>query len=176
MRFKERTRVSEYKWGQSLINITNNDIQIFFFLLTGDPGRAALDPDLQGKMVKIEWGSNLINQIFNFIARYVQKVHADEHICRAIHYSAWRSFLDVIGPSDILYIISMIKNSKGMCVSIFLHGISMLWLSICSQEGILYFKFPERFLEISWISAHRAVVFKFQTCRINILELTIQQN
>jgi hypothetical protein len=43
-----------------------------------------------------------------------QKVHADEHICRVIHYSAGRSFLDVIGPSDIAYIISMIKNSKGM--------------------------------------------------------------
>jgi hypothetical protein len=65
-------------------------------------------------MVKIERGSDLLNQIFNLIARYVQKVHADEHIRRAIHCSAGRSFLDVIGPSDISYIISMIKNSKAM--------------------------------------------------------------
>jgi hypothetical protein len=85
-----------------------------YFLLTGDPRREMLDPDLLGEMVKIEQGSNLLNQIFNLIARYVQKVHADEHICRAIRYSAGRSFLDVIGPSDILYIVSMIKNSKGM--------------------------------------------------------------
>jgi hypothetical protein len=56
----------------------------------------------------------IFNQIFNLIPRYVQKVHADEHICRAIGYSAGRSFLDVIGPSDITYIVSMIKNSKGM--------------------------------------------------------------
>ncbi len=84
------------------------------FLLTGDPGRATLDPDLLGEMVKIEQGSNLLNQIFNLIARYVRMVHADEHIHRAICYSAGRSFLDVIGPSDIAYIISMIKNSKGM--------------------------------------------------------------
>ncbi len=84
------------------------------FFLTGDPERATLDPDLLGEMVKIEWGSNLLDQIFNLIARYVRKVHADENIRRAIHYSAERSFLDVIGPSDIAYIISMIKNSKGM--------------------------------------------------------------
>jgi hypothetical protein len=95
-------------------NITNNDTHKIF-LLTGDPGRAMLDPDLLGEMVKIEQGSNLLNQIFKLIARYVWKVHADEHIRRAIHYSAGRSFLDVcIGPSDIAYIISMIKNSKGM--------------------------------------------------------------
>ncbi len=32
-----------------------------FFLLTGDPGRETLDPDLLGEMMKIEWGSNLLN-------------------------------------------------------------------------------------------------------------------
>ncbi len=85
-----------------------------FFLLTDDPGRETLDPDLLGEMVKIEQGSNLLEQIFNLIARYVRKVHSDEHIRRAICYSAGRSFLDVIGPSDIAYIVSLIKNSKGM--------------------------------------------------------------
>jgi hypothetical protein len=60
-------------------------------------------------MVKIEQGSNLLNQIFNLITRYARKVHADEHIRRAICYSAWRSFLDVIRPSDIAYIVSMSK-------------------------------------------------------------------
>ncbi len=31
-----------------------------------------------------------------------------------MHYNAGRSFLDIIGPSDIVYIVSIIKNSKGM--------------------------------------------------------------
>jgi hypothetical protein len=65
-------------------------------------------------MVKIEQGSDLLNQIFNLIARYAWKVHSDEHICKVIHYSAGRSFLDIIRPSDIVYVISIIKNSKGM--------------------------------------------------------------
>ncbi len=85
-----------------------------FFLLTGDPGRERLNPDLMGEMVKIEQGSDLLNQIFNLIARYVRKVHSDEHICNLIRYSAGRSFLDIIGPSDTRYIVSIIKNCKGM--------------------------------------------------------------
>jgi hypothetical protein len=64
--------------------------------------------------VKIEQGSNLLNQIFDLIARYVRKVHSDEHIRKVIHYSAGRSFLDFIGPSDIAYIVSIMENSKGM--------------------------------------------------------------
>ncbi len=76
----------------TLLTMTYN----LFFLLTDDPGRETLDPDLLGEMVKIERGSNLLEQIFNLIARYVRKVHSDEHIRRAIRYSAGRSFLDVI--------------------------------------------------------------------------------
>ncbi len=114
MRFKEHTRVSAYKWGQSYFNITNNDITHIISFNIGDPGRQMFDPDLLGEMVKIEQGSNLLNQIFNLIARFVQKVHSDEHICKVIHYSAGRSFLDIIGPGDIAYIVSIIKNSKGM--------------------------------------------------------------
>ncbi len=64
--------------------------------------------------MKIERGRNLLNQIFNLIARYVRKVHSDEHICKCLRYSAGRSFLDVIGPSDIAYNVLIIKNSKDM--------------------------------------------------------------
>ncbi len=62
--------------------------------------------------MKIEQGSNLLNQIFNLIARYVQKVHSDEHIHKSLHYSAGRSFLNIIRPGDIVYIVLIIKNSK----------------------------------------------------------------
>ncbi len=77
-------------------------------------GGKCLTLTLLGEMVKIERGSNLLNQIFNLITRYVRTVNSDEHIRKAICYSAGRSFLDIIGPSDIAYIVSIIKNSKGM--------------------------------------------------------------
>ncbi len=62
--------------------------------------------------MKIERGSNLLNQIFNLIAQYVWKVHSDENIRKCLRYSAGRSFLDVIGPGDIAHIVSRIKKSK----------------------------------------------------------------
>jgi hypothetical protein len=85
-----------------------------FFLLTGNPGRQTFDPNLLGEMLKIEQGSNLINQIFNLIARYVRKVHSDEHIRKCLRYSTGRSYLDVIGPGGIAYIVLIIKNRKDM--------------------------------------------------------------
>jgi hypothetical protein len=72
------------------------------------------DPDLLGEGVNIERGSNILNQIFNLFARYVQKVHLDEFICKCLRYAAGRNFQDVIGPGDIACIVSIIKNSKDM--------------------------------------------------------------
>jgi hypothetical protein len=64
-----------------------------FILLTGDPGMKTLKPDLLGELIKIKQGSNLLNQIFNLIARYVWKVHSDEHIRKVLmRYNAGRSF------------------------------------------------------------------------------------
>jgi hypothetical protein len=65
-------------------------------------------------MVKFERGSNLLNQTFNLFARYVWRVDSDEHIPKCLRYSAGRSFLDVIGPGDMAYIVSIIKHSKNM--------------------------------------------------------------
>ncbi len=104
MRFKEDTRVSAYKWGLSFSNITTMTFNLFF-LLIGDPGRETFDPDLLGEMVKIEQGSVLLNQIFNLIARYVQNVHSDEHICKSLPYSAGK---------NLAYVVLIIKNSKDM--------------------------------------------------------------
>jgi hypothetical protein len=106
MRFEEHTRVSAYKLGHSFFNITNNDLKLILsFLLTGDHGRKTIDPDLLGEMVKIEQGSNLLDQIFNLIARYVRKVHSDKHIHNVIRNSAGRSFLDIVGPSEKAFIV-----------------------------------------------------------------------
>ncbi len=64
--------------------------------------------------MKIEQGSTLLNQIFNLFARYVRRIHSDEHIRKCLCYSAGRSLMDVIGLGDIAYIVSIIKNSKDM--------------------------------------------------------------
>jgi hypothetical protein len=50
-----------------------------------------------------------------FLYRRILYHTGRNHVIRkVIHYSAGRSFLDIIGPSDIVYIVSISKNSKGM--------------------------------------------------------------
>ncbi len=51
-------------------------------------------------------------QIFDFSTLYVRKVHLDEFIRKCLRYSPGRSYLDIIEPNDIVYIVSLIKNSK----------------------------------------------------------------
>ncbi len=64
--------------------------------------------------MKIEQGRYLLDLSFNLIARYVWKVHSDEHIRKVLRCSAGKIFLNIVGPSDIAYIVLVIKNSKGM--------------------------------------------------------------
>ncbi len=42
-------------------------------LVTGNPERMAFDPDLLGEGVKIERGSDILNQIFNLFARMYRR-------------------------------------------------------------------------------------------------------
>jgi hypothetical protein len=41
-------------------------------------------------------------------------VHSDEFICKCLCYAPGRKYLDVIGPGDIAYIVSIIKDSNDM--------------------------------------------------------------
>ncbi len=64
--------------------------------------------------MKIEPGSDILNQIFNLFIRYVWKMHSNEFIRKCLRYATGRSYLDAIGPGDIAHIVSIIKNSKDM--------------------------------------------------------------
>jgi len=52
--------------------------------------------------------------LYDFIARYVRKVFADTLITKALRETQGYSFLDLIRPSDIAYVVSLVKNSRGM--------------------------------------------------------------
>ena len=83
-----------------------------FVLETGDSDRMPINPDLLGEGMEIVQGGVIINKIFNLFARYVQKVHLNEFIRKCLHYNPGRSYLDIIGPNDITYIVSLNTNSK----------------------------------------------------------------
>ncbi len=51
---------------------------------------------------------------YKFIARYVRKVHPDSIIMRDLSENVGVSFIDMITPSNIAYVICLVKNGKDM--------------------------------------------------------------
>ncbi len=52
--------------------------------------------------------------LYKFIARYVRKVHPDSIITSDLSENVGVSFIDMITPSDIAYVICFVKNCKDM--------------------------------------------------------------
>ena len=46
--------------------------------------------------------------LFDFLGRYVRKTHTDDLISKTLRGSPGISYLDVIRPSDIAYVIALI--------------------------------------------------------------------
>jgi hypothetical protein len=50
--------------------------------------------------------------LYMFLAKYVRKIHSDSEIKRQLKSNEGMSFLDLITPSDIAFVISVIKNAR----------------------------------------------------------------
>lgn len=56
--------------------------------------------------------NNKLEILFEFFAKYVRKIYGDRYLKSVIKNQAGISLLDIITPSDISYVICLIKNSK----------------------------------------------------------------
>ena len=52
--------------------------------------------------------------IYDFLGRYVQRVHSDDFIRKMLKSFPKSSFVDVLMPIDITYVIGIVKNSGEM--------------------------------------------------------------
>ncbi len=77
---------------------------------TGDP----VDLDMLKERMKNYMNSMARVYLYAFIARYVRKVHPDSIITRDLPENVGDSFIDMITPSDIAYVICLLKNGKDM--------------------------------------------------------------
>jgi len=85
-----------------------------FIVKTGDSNRENISPDELGTL-DITGADEADNHgLFDFFARYVRKVHSDEFIRKTLKLGKGTSFIDVIGPNDIAYVIAVFKNSQEM--------------------------------------------------------------
>ena len=81
----------------------------------GDRNRSEIDPDSLVKGVEdIIMDAEARERLYNFIARYVRKVCPDSIITKGLHAMPGYTFLDLIRPSDVAYVISLLKNGRGM--------------------------------------------------------------
>lgn len=85
-----------------------------FIVKTGDPNRENINPDKLGTMDITGAEEADIDGLFDFFARYVQKMHSDEFIRKTLKLGKGTSFIDVIGPNVIAYVTSLFKNSQKM--------------------------------------------------------------
>ena len=83
--------------------------------LLADPARDTMDPDKLARGIKdfVVGNSNAdsLYPVYDFLARYVRKLHSDRYIKKTLADNPGKSFLAVIGPSDVAYVISLLKNS-----------------------------------------------------------------
>ena len=74
-----------------------------------------MDPDKLARGIKdfVVGNSNAdsLYPVYDFLARYVHKLHSDRYIKKTLADNPGKSFLAVIGPSDVAYVISLLKNS-----------------------------------------------------------------
>jgi len=55
---------------------------------------------------------NSFDEIFEFVAIYVRRMYSDAHLRKNMKKFVNKTFLEMITPSDIAYVLSLIKNSQ----------------------------------------------------------------
>jgi hypothetical protein len=85
-----------------------------FIVKTGDPNRKNINPDKLGTLDITGAEEAYKHGLFEFFARYVQKVHSNELIRKTLKLDKDMSFIDIIGPNNIAYVIAVFKNSQEM--------------------------------------------------------------
>ena len=67
-----------------------------------------------GSTVQTAKEAGHLDFLFEFFANYVRKVHSDDYIRKSMKGNSGVTFLDIIGPNDIAYVIALIKNGQEM--------------------------------------------------------------
>ncbi len=83
----------------------------------GDPNRDNIDPDLLMQGAETYIKESRLHELFDFLGRYVCKAHKDDVVLRCLKGSPGfsYSYLDVIMPSDIAYVIALMSFGIWTC-------------------------------------------------------------
>ena len=87
-------------------------IQLYLHINTDDKDRKSVNPDKLKDGLQDFESDNENEVLYMFLAKYVRKMHLDSEIKRELKSNEGMSFLDLITPSDIAFVICIIKNAR----------------------------------------------------------------
>jgi hypothetical protein len=138
--------------------------------------RLNVNPDVYQMGIKTFIKNDNFHKLFEFITLYVQRFYSDVHLQKCMKKYFNRVFLELISPSDIAYMLALIKNGKGvwdqdvrMVVNpcgggekklrpLFTSGKGkkrMFGKSVWTREGLEYFYMAER----NWKKVYMPIFF-----------------
>ena len=77
-----------------------------------DKDQHNINPDKLKNGLRNFGGDKVKELLYMFLAKYVRKTHSDSEIKRQLKSNEGMSFVDLITPSDIAFVISVIKNAR----------------------------------------------------------------
>jgi hypothetical protein len=77
-----------------------------------DKDRKNVNPDKLKNGLRDFGGEQEKEWLYMFLAKYVRKTLSDSEIKRQLKSNKGMSFVDLITPSDIAFVISVIKNAR----------------------------------------------------------------
>ena len=83
-----------------------------FLYNTDDKDRRKVNPDKLRHGVQEFETDNEKEILYMFLPKYVRKTHADSEIKQELKNNEDMSFLDLIMPSDIAFVICVVKNAQ----------------------------------------------------------------
>jgi hypothetical protein len=76
--------------------------------------RLNVNPDIYQIGIETFIKNDNFHELFEFISLYVQRFYSDVHLQKCMKKYVSRVFLELISPSDIAYVLALIKNGKGV--------------------------------------------------------------
>ncbi len=73
-----------------------------------------VNPDVYQMGIKTFIKNDKFHDLFEFITLYVQRFYSDAHLQKCMKKYVNRVFLKPISPSEIAYVLALIKNGKGV--------------------------------------------------------------
>ncbi len=73
-----------------------------------------VNPDVYQMGIKTFIKNDNFHKLIVFITLYVQRFYSDAHLQKCMKKYVNRVFLELITPSDIAYMLALIKNGKGV--------------------------------------------------------------